>query len=616
MKKIRPWKHEKEFDTKTLMTDSAITASDIAEHLGSSERESAADGSDEQDRETRKAVDLKEISDARRLTDEETITQVYEPRPLTPDDDIYDDIIEQFASAPTKPKYWFEEFGDYWSCSCGHINKGDICKSCGLERDLLRSLFILHKPAGAQGNLSKKLSKTAREKIDKEEQQQNDRDNRRKKLDDLNDDELRVMPIEPDAGKTGGDITEGDANDNEGKNNSAAKSETSDDNQSDSSDSSRKTPSTKDAAASQKETNGHGHSADASSSAKAAAHTNDTGKSKDHKGNKKNATVNTTSDSSGNALTPVPVAHTGKKKRDRKFKIKIIVAIFACLLLIALAGFVIYRYMAAPAMQYQDAIELQADGKYEKAIDKFESLGDYKDCEERIWECYCSMGDRYFKEGDYEAAIETYNIAIDLKDDESLHDKIWQCYCGIGDDLMDAKEYEQALSTYYIAADMKDNEEIQDKINLAKFSYVKAYQDDRTAKVEDYMSDLMTIKYPGIQDIYDSYYAWHVNIVANTSADDASTDVSTVSRKDTVYFHVSLSGGEPSEQILLYYEVIWPNGNSEIYNLDSTWESGSTITARFQYPIPLFGKEGKLTFKLYDKSTNEVMGSDSVTFKN
>ena len=163
---------------------------------------------------------------------------------------------------------------------------------------------------------------------------------------------------------------------------------------------------------------------------------------------------------------------------------------------------------------------------------------------------------------------------------------------------------------------MKDNEEIQDKINLAKFSYVKAYQDDRTAKVEDYMSDLMTIKYPGIQDIYDSYYAWHVNIVANTSADDASTDVSTVSRKDTVYFHVSLSGGEPSEQILLYYEVIWPNGNSEIYNLDSTWESGSTITARFQYPIPLFGKEGKLTFKLYDKSTNEVMGSDSVTFKN
>ena len=163
---------------------------------------------------------------------------------------------------------------------------------------------------------------------------------------------------------------------------------------------------------------------------------------------------------------------------------------------------------------------------------------------------------------------------------------------------------------------MKDNDEIQDKINAAKFGYVKAYLDDRTATVEKYMNELMTLKYPGIQEIYDEYYAWHVNIVANTSADDTSTDVSTVSRNDTVYFHVSLSGGEPSEELLLYYEVTWPNGNTQVYDLDSTWKSGSNITARFQYPIPIFGREGKLTFKLYDRSTGEVMGSDSVTFKN
>ena len=90
----------------------------------------------------------------------------------------------------------------------------------------------------------------------------------------------------------------------------------------------------------------------------------------------------------------------------------------------------------------------------------------------------------------------------------------------------------------------------------------------------------------------------------------------TVSRKDTVFFHATLSGGEPSEQIMLYYEITWPSGSSQIYNLDSTWKDGSNITARFQYPIPLFGKEGKLTFKLYDRSTNEVLGSDSIIFKN
>ena len=180
MKKIKGWKHEKEFDTRTLMSDITSLASDG----NNDQKDPAENSSDSNDecRETRKAIDLKTLSDIENKATEEKVTQVYEPRPLTPDDDIYEDIIEQFASAPTKPKYWFEEFGDYWSCSCGHINKGDRCKSCGLERDLLRSLFILHKPAGTPGKLNKKLNKAAKEKIDKEEQQLAAKENRRKKL--------------------------------------------------------------------------------------------------------------------------------------------------------------------------------------------------------------------------------------------------------------------------------------------------------------------------------------------------------------------------------------------------------------------------------------------------
>ena len=324
--------------------------------------------------------------------------------------------------------------------------------------------------------------------------------------------------------------------------------------------------------------------------------------------------------SEANAIVPVPAqkkkapANPDGKKR-LSFRTKIIIAIIACMILIGGCGTAIYYYMAAPAMQYQDAQQLQAKGKYEKAIEKYKALGDYKNCKELIWECYCSMADRYFKEGEYNKAIDTYNIAIDLKDDQSLHDKIWNCYIAIGDQHLNNGEYEKALSTYYVAADLKDNEDVQAKINLTKFTYVKAYKDDRTAKVEEYMSDLMAVKYSGIQEIYDEYYAWHVSIVANTSEDDNSSDVSTVSRKDTVYFHATLSGGEPSEQIMLYYEVTWPGGQSQIFDLDSTWKSGSVITARFQYPMPIFGKEGKLTFKLYDRSTNELLGSDTVTFE-
>ena len=53
----------------------------------------------------------------------------------------------------------------------------------------------------------------------------------------------------------------------------------------------------------------------------------------------------------------------------------------------------------------------------------------------------------------------------------------------------------------------------------------------------------------------------------------------------------------------------------ELYNLDSGWQTGDKLTARFQYSIPLFGREGKLTFTLYDANTTEALGSDSVTFK-
>ena len=621
MKKIKGWKHEKEFDTRTLILLSPDTE-DAAENSSIPDDDSGdpQKDSDIASKETRKAVDLKDIADAQNKASDEKVTQVYEPRPLTPDDDIYEDIIEQFASAPTKPKYWFEEFGDYWSCSCGHINKVDRCKRCGLERELLRSLFILHKPAGAPGKLNKKLSKATKEKIDQEERQQADKENRRRQREAAGDDGLTVVPIETDGSAAEEHDLPEEQNEVEVKvyDPSEEAAENEDTAESTDTDTIDTPDNGENDNISDNDTDSEIPETDETASSPVRATSGDTNKKTEA------AAVNTQkkepNKSESNAIVPI---HASNKKAPAKpddkkrlsFRAKIIIAIVACMILIGGCGTAIYYYMAAPAMQYQDAQQLQAKGKYEKAIEKYKALGDYKNCKELIWECYCSMADRYFKEGEYNKAIDTYNIAIDLKDDQSLHDKIWNCYIAIGDQHLNNGEYEKALSTYYVAADLKDNEDVQAKINLTKFTYVKAYKDDRTAKVEEYMSDLMAVKYSGIQEIYDEYYAWHVSIVANTSEDDNSSDVSTVSRKDTVYFHATLSGGEPSEQIMLYYEVTWPGGQSQIFDLDSTWKSGSVITARFQYPMPIFGKEGKLTFKLYDRSTNELLGSDTVTFE-
>ena len=106
-----------------------------------------------------------------------------------------------------------------------------------------------------------------------------------------------------------------------------------------------------------------------------------------------------------------------------------------------------------------------------------------------------------------------------------------------------------------------------------------------------------------------------MNIIANNSENDFNRDMDSINRHETAYFHALLSGGEPDETINLYYEVTWPNGSSQVYDMDNTWKSGAKITARFQYPMPLFGREGTLTFKLYDKSTQELLGTDKISFK-
>ena len=92
--------------------------------------------------------------------------------------------------------------------------------------------------------------------------------------------------------------------------------------------------------------------------------------------------------------------------------------------------------------------KLQSSGKYEEAIKKFEELGDYKDANDLIWECYCSIGDEYFDKGEYNNAIKTYNTALEMKDSDTVHDKIWKCYCKIGDRHLKKKRYTKAISTY------------------------------------------------------------------------------------------------------------------------------------------------------------------------
>ncbi|NLD18945.1 MAG: hypothetical protein GX663_01670 [Clostridiales bacterium] len=532
MSKSKKWQHQKEFDTQTLMPEPGMM-DDVKTNTHHADDDS-----------------LKELSDFQKQEIDDSDTQLYEPRPLTPDDDIYDDIIERFENTPTKPKYWFEELGDYWSCSCGHINKGDVCRNCGLERELLRSLFVLHKPASAKGKLRKKLK----------------------------DSNISVA----DSECKGANASEAETSNQETSGQEAPRQESSkrDVQEED-------VPSTKNTKSKPSETESSG--------------------------------TKTSEAENPPAVLPQPTKDTSSQNKPagsfaKRHKV-LLISIAVALVLLACGGVAFYYYMAAPAMQYQEAQKLQKNGQYEKAIDKYQALGNYKDSAKRIWQCYYQMGDALCKAGEYEKALKAYEEAQNKEKTTKVTNKIWKCYVAWGDKYQTDGDYMKAIETHLIAREIKITDELDEKINASKLAYVKTYQKDRTTQVETFMAELLKIGYSNIREIYDAYYAWHVKIIANTGEDDYSSDVSTFSRKDTTYFHVMLSGGEPSETIQVYYEITWPNGSDQIGNVDSSWKDGSKFTAGFQYPIPLFGKEGALTFKLYDENSNELLGTHSVTLQ-
>ncbi len=355
---------------------------------------------------------------------EDDIVQDYEPRPLRPDDAGYEDIMEQFTASPTKPNYWFEEFGDYWSCSCGHLNKGDYCTNCGLTRELLRSLFILHKPGEEPG-------------------------------------EYEGMPVKYEE-----------------------------------------------------------------------------------------------------VIVP---------KGRLSSRAKLIIAIAIIAILLACGGFFTYYYMVVPAMEKQAAENLKNTTEVIKA-----------------------------------------NTAECLDETDTF---FWNSYVAAGDNNFDAKHYDPAISWYTKAQQINNTTELKDKILEAKYQHVKAKQKEGGEKFERYLGELMGIGYKDVADIYNTYYAWHFKIIANLSADDFSNDISTASRADIIYFHVSVSGGPPDGTISAYYETTWPSGSKQTDMIGSNWTNGSKGSARFGYAIPMLSKEGTLKFNLYDKTTNELLGSDSVEIK-
>lgn len=447
------WKLKKErgFTTETL------TTSEIEEILSGSE--DYAEGKSLSSRNTQFAEELEDLVELQRQThdkDRMSMTQNLGPAParpiedftydgnreesteepseeadelvpvkISPEDENYEDIMETFQANPSKPQYYFEEHGDFWICSCGKTNKGDRCSSCGLERDLLRSLYILHKPGENPG-------------------------------------EYDGMPIKYEE-------------------------------------------------------------------------------------------------------VQIPSGRLSGKQ-------KLIAVIAAVAVLAVCGGLFSYFYAIKPA------------------IDKNEA--------ERV--------------EDISTAIEA-GVTGALNADTVT--PLFDAYVAAGDSAYENKKYEDAISFYSSALKIKDSDKVSGKIEKSKFGYVSANVSKGGSTFEKYLDELKKSGYEGIDEIYDKYYAWSFKVIANLAAEDFTGDISMAGRSDIIYFHVLVSGGPPGETKNVYYEASWPNGSKEIADIGSGWKDGSRGTARLSSAVPMFMKEGSLVFSIYDKNSQEKLGSKTVTLR-
>ena len=141
-------------------------------------------------------------------------------------------------------------------------------------------------------------------------------------------------------------------------------------------------------------------------------------------------------------------------------KKKMIVWAIICIGIIA-AGCLCYEKIIKPSNRYLSAWKLYSEGRYEEAIEIYETLDGYKDSEYQIEVCKSAIKNR-----EYEAAIALYNagkyeeaiIAFEALDGYSDSEaQIQACRYGIAMELYNAGKYDEAYPALIALNGYKDS---------------------------------------------------------------------------------------------------------------------------------------------------------------
>ena len=133
---------------------------------------------------------------------------------------------------------------------------------------------------------------------------------------------------------------------------------------------------------------------------------------------------------------------------------------------------------------YLNAVKNMEKGNYTDAITVLSSLGDYKDSSDKIKECTYGYAEKLFADGKYSEASEQYTSLKDYKD---CQDKAKECQYNEALNFMEEEKYDEASDKFSSLGDYKDSSEQVDNCGKEKYGEDK-WNKIKNLKVGDYIT--------------------------------------------------------------------------------------------------------------------------------
>ncbi|MBR7132497.1 MAG: tetratricopeptide repeat protein [Clostridia bacterium] len=308
-----------------------------------------------------------------------------------------------------------------------------------------------------------------------------------------------------------------------------------------------------------------------------------------------------------------------KQARLKQQKTKAKVISIVSTICVVIVFLIVLNSVIIPNNKYNYAINLMSNGEYQKAIDVFEKIIEFKDSGLKKNDCLYLLAILYKEEGNYENAISLLEQISEYKDSKKLIDicknEVLNINYNKAVQLMDNQKYSEAIVKFEELSGFKDSVE---KIKEVKYKYVLANKNNDNETTFSYLKDLKDIAYNDSVELYNDLYGWKVMIFFNTSEDDHTTNLSSISVYKPVYIHVKVAGGTPNEKIKLRRFVTFPDGDTDNESWYEEYCDGDETYIGWSnglYREPANGTRGTLSIKIYGTAStikNESLAEGNV----